>query len=265
MNQDFYLYRHAWRYNLAPDAEPELSDAECRELLGRGGWMVRNTYDYDCQEKTDFWYVVKDSFGGMEELTSNVRRKVRKALDAFEYRLIDVKTVEEQGYPILDATFKDYKVKDRVMNEKVFKSYLDYCKENVFDYWGIFDKEKEELVGFCMVHLWENSCEYGYTALWPEYKNNATYPFYGLFHSMNEYYLEKHHFKYVTDSARSITEHSNIQPFFEQNFKFRKAYCKLKMRYQWWFGVVVRVLYPFRGVIPSRSVRAVLRMHGYQD
>ena len=100
MNQDFYLYRHAWRYNLAPDAEPELSDAECRELLSKGGWMVRNTYDYDCQEETNFWYVVKDQFGGLEELSSNERNKLRHAFQSFEYRLIDRETVRQKAYPI---------------------------------------------------------------------------------------------------------------------------------------------------------------------
>lgn len=264
MNQDFYLYRHAWRYNLAPDAEPELSDAECRELLNKGGWMVRNTYDYDCQEKTDFWYVVKDSFGGMEEHSSNERKKLRHAFRSFDYRLIDQETVRRKAYPIVKATFEDYHVTDREMNERVFNEYLEHCGRNDYDYWGAFDQATGGLVGFCAVRVWDNSCEYGIIGFLPRYKHNATYPYYGFFYRMNEYYLAEKGFKYVLDGARSITEHSNIQPFLEQNFKFRKAYCKLKMRYQWWFGVVVRVLYPFRGVIPSRSVRAVLRMHSYQ-
>ena len=264
MMLDFFLYRHAWRYNLAPDCEPELTDSQCKELLKEKGWMVRNTFDFDCKNQTDFWYVIKDSFGGMEELDSNVRRKIRKAEAAFEYKLIDNQTVKQVGYPIIEATFKAYKVKDRAMNETVFNEYLDYCKENKFDYWGIFHKENQQLIGFCTVHLWDDSCEYGITAIWPENLHNATYPYYGLYYKMNEYYLENLKFKYVTDSARSVTEHSNIQPFLEQNFNFRKAYCKLRIRYKWWFGAIVRVLLPFRKLIWSRNVRAVLNMHKMQ-
>ena len=265
MNKDFYIYRHAWRYNGSPDCEPELSDSQCKDLLRQGGWMVRNTFDFDCKEKTDFWYVIKDSFRGMEEHDSNERRKIRKGLDSFDYKLIDNATLKNQGYPIIKATFDDYNVKDRIMNAKVFNNYLDECGETEFDYWGIFDKETKKFIGFCTVHIWDNCCEYGVSAIWPEYKRNATYPYYGLYHAMNTYYLNELKFKYVSDSARSITEHSNIHQFLEQNFNFRKAYCKLKIRYQWWFGILVRILYPFRAIIPSRNVRAVLKMHGMQE
>ena len=262
---DFEIYRHTWRYALAPDKESQLSDSQCKTLLKKGGWMVRNTFDFDCKEETDFWYVIKDTFGGMDELSSNVRRKIRKAENVFEYKIIDKQIVREKGYPIIKATFQDYEVKDRPMSEKIFNDYLDYCNNNRFDFWGIYNIENQELVGFCTVHVWNDSCEYGITAIWPENLHNSTYPYYGLYYKMNEYYLDNQKFKYVTDSARSITEHSNIQPFLEQNFKFREAYCKLKIRYKWWFGAIVRILLPFRNIIGNRNVKAVLKMHGFQS
>lgn len=262
---NYFIYRHAWRFNLSPDLEQELTPSQCGELLRHGGWMVRNTYAFDCREETDFWYVIKDQFGGMDELSSNERNKIRRSINALDIRLVDYGTIKEKAYPIIKATYEDHKSDDRLMNESVFEDYLMRCCQNKYDYWGIYDKKDGELVGFCAVHVWEDSCEYGMIGVKPQYRHNTSYPYYGLFYKMNEYYLAEKGFKYVLDGARSITEHSNIQPFLEQNFKFRKAYCKLKMRYQWWFGVVVRVLYPFRGVIPSRSVRAVLRMHSYQE
>ncbi len=262
---DYVKYRNAWRYNLAPDCEQELSDSQYKALLKQGGLFVRNTYDFDCRQKTNFWNLIKDSFGGMEELSSNVRRKIHRANDAFDYKIIDKQIVRENGFPIIKATFKDYKVKDRTMNETVFNEYLDHCQKYNYDYWGVFDKETQDLVGFCAVHVFENSCEYGVIGFLPQYKHNASYPYYGFFYKMNEYYLGEKKFKYVTDGSRSITEHSNIQPFLEQNFKFRKAYCKLKIRYKWWFGIIVRVLLPFRNIIGNRNVKAVLNMHRYQS
>ena len=262
---DFEIYRHAWRCALAPDKEPQLSDAQCKTLLRKDGWMVRNTYDFDCSEKTDFWYVIKDSFGGMEELSSNVRRKIRKAFTVFDYKHIDNQIVKKNGFPIVEATFKDYNIKDRPMSKAIFDDYLNYCDKNKFEYWGIYNKENQQLIGFCTVRLWEDSCEYGIAAIWPEYKRNASYPFYGLYYELNKYYLENQRFKYVSDSARSITEHSNIQPFLEQNFNFRKAYCKLKIKYKNWFGAIVWVLLPFRNIIGNRNVKAVLNMHLMQS
>ena len=265
MNHDFFLYRHAWRYNLAPDCEPELLDSQCKDLLHQGGLMVRNTFDFDCKEQTDFWYIIKDSFGGLEEHDSNERNKLRRSFQEFDYKLVDNAFLRKQAYPIIKATFEDYKTTDRPMTKAVFNDYLDHCESNNYDYWGAFDKATEELVGFCAVHVWDNACEYGIIGFLPKYKHNATYPYYGFFYRMNEYYLSEKNFKYVTDGSRSITEHSNIQPFLEQNFNFRKAYCKLKITYKWWFGILVRMLYPFRSIIPSRNVRAVLNMHGMQE
>ena len=262
---DFELYRNAWRYASAPDCEPELSDSQCKTLLKKGGWMVRNTFDFDCNEKTDFWYVIKDSFGGMEELSSNERNKIRRSNQVFDYKLVDIETVRQKAYPILKETFDDYQIAERKMNEAVFNQYLDNCSKENFDFWGAFDVETHELVGFCTVRLFENSCEYGLIGFLPKYKHNASYPYYGFFFKMNEYYLGNQKFKYVSDGSRSITEHSNIQPFLEQNFNFRKAYCKLKIRYKWWFGAIVRILLPFRKLIWNRNVKAVLNMHLMQS
>ena len=56
----FYLYRKAWRYDGAPHKEPQLQEAEWKALLKQGGLMVRNTFDFDCQEETTFWNLIKD-------------------------------------------------------------------------------------------------------------------------------------------------------------------------------------------------------------
>lgn len=94
----------------------------------------------------------------------------------------------------------------------------------------------------------------------PAYLKNSTYPYYGLIYEMNRYYLDELKLKYVNDGARSITEHSNIQPFLIEKFNFRKAYCKLQIEYQWWMKLGVNVLYPFRNIIPVRTVKAILNM-----
>ena len=261
---DFEIYRHAWRYALSPDCEPQLSDSQCNVLLKKGGWLVRNTYDFDCEEETEFWYVIKDSFGGMDEHSQNERKKLRHAFRNFDFQIVDIDLVRKKAYPILKATFVDYNVTDRAINEAVFAEYLDNCSKENFDFWGAFDVETHELVGFCAVRVFDYSCEYGLIGFEPKYKHNASYPYYGFFYKMNEYYLDNKKFRYVVDGARSITEHSDIQLFLEKNFKFRKAYCKLKIKYKWWFGIAVRVLLPFRKLIWNRNVRAVLNMHKMQ-
>ena len=260
----YSIYRNAWRFTGPPHEEQKLDKEAYSNLLSMGGLLVRNTYDFDCQKETCFWYVIKDRFGGLEELPSRVRNKVRNAFDNFGYQHITYDTMVKKAYPIIEETYADYPVHDRKMNPEIFRHYLDECKETAFDFWGIFEKESGELVGFCTVRLWEKSCEYGVTGILSKYKKSGYYPYYGLYHYLNSYYLEKQGFDYVSDSARTITEHSQIQDFLIQNFNFRKAYCRLEIHYKWWMKVAVKVLYTFRKMIPLQRVKAILNMEAMQ-
>ena len=261
--KDFYLYRHAWIST--PHFNERLSDEQCDALLKQGGWLVRNTYNFDQKEPSNFWYIIKDSFGGMAEHSQNERKKIRRALKSFEYRRVEKQLIVGKGYDILKQVRESYKVHDRVMNEMAFRELLDGWDEKENEFWGTFDKNDGRFVGFAVVRMFDIGCFYEMVTFYPEYKHNATYPFYGMFYILNQHYLGERQLKYVTDGSRSITEHSNIQPFLEQNFKFRKAYCKLKLHYKWWFGIIVRLLYPFRNIILNRNIQAVLKMHGMQS
>lgn len=253
----YHIYRKAWRFSGAPHEEPKLKKEEQKALLKQGGLLVRNTYDFDCQEETNFWFIIKDQFGDMEELSPRVRNKIRHAQGNFNYQLIEQSLLKENGYSIIAETYADYGVTDRTMNETVFKDYLDRYD---FDYWGVFEKESGDLVGFSCVRRWDDSCEYDLSGLLPRFKYNGSYPYYGLYHTMNQYYLQERGFRYVSDGSRSITEHSHIHGFLMQNFGFRKAYCRLVVSYQWWMKVAVKVLYPFRKRIKNPNVKAVLMM-----
>lgn len=254
---DFHLYRKAWRFSGAPHEEPRLTQEECRALLRQGGLLVRNTFDFDSQEESKFWFVIKDLFEGIDELSSRVRNKIRHAQKTFDYRLIDQDLLLEKGYPIIAETYADYAITDRTMNETVF---VEYLHQHAFDCWGVFDKESGALAGFSLVRLWNDSCEYDLSGMMTRYKHNGSYPYYGLYHAMNEYYLQEKGFKYVSDGTRSITEHSQIHEFLIQNFNFRKAYCHLAVHYNWWMKIAVKILYPFRKIIPIPQVKAILNM-----
>lgn len=259
----FYLYRKAWRFDGAPHEEPLLLENDWKALLKKGGLLVRNTYNFDQEKESHFWYVIKDTFQGLDDFSSNERNKIRRAVKTLTFKKVSINLLKSEGWNILQATYEDYAVSDRTMDETVFLDYLSACEKQDFDFWGIFDQEK--LIGFCTVWLWTpDSCEYGLIGILPEYKHNNTYPYYGLFYKMNEYYLGEKKYRYVTDGARSITEHSHIQDFLIQNFGFRKAYCQLAVHYQWWMKIVVNLLYPFRKIITLPRIKAILNMEAMQ-
>ena len=260
----YFKYRNAWRFNGAPHLETQLETSQWKPLLKEGGLLVRNTFGFDLEKESSFWYVIKDHYGDLAELRPRVRNKIRHALGAYDYRLINLALLQEQGFAIVEETFADYAITDRKTNKNIFSQYLLECEQQNFDYWGVFEKETSALVGFCCVRCWTDSCEYDQSGMKTHCKHNATYPYYGLFHAMNRYYLDKKGFKYVSDGSRSITEHSQIHDFLIQNFNFRKAFCHLEVHYQWWMKITVNVLYPFRKIITLPRVKAILNMEAMQ-
>lgn len=264
MNNHYHLYRNAWRFDGAPHEEQKLEKKEWLALLKQGGLMVRNTYNFDCQQETAFWSIIKDTYGGLEELTSKTRNRIMKAFDNLEFKLIDLSMVKEFGYPILKATYEDYAVSDREMNNDVFESYLQVYNYKKHECWGIFDKADGKMIGFQINWLWDNACQYDLIGVLPQYKRNQSFPYYGLFHTMNQYYLQEKGLLYVTDGTRSVSEHSNIQPFMEEKFNFRKAYCQLAIHYRLWMKIAVNLLYPFRKIITLPRIKAILNMEAMQ-
>lgn len=256
----YQLYRNAWRYDEAPHEECQLEPSEWKALLKQGGLLVRNTYDFDQAEESHFWFIIKDKFSGIDELHSRDRNKVRHAFGIFDYRIIPHEILKQKGYNITKETFEDYPISDRKMNKKIFAQFIEERSGKEFEHWGIFEKGTDNLVGYGIVHCWDCCCEMGATGILTEYKRNASYPYYGLYHFWSQHYLEERRFKYISDGARTITEHSQIHDFLIQHFGFRKAYCRLEIHYQWWMKVAVNLLYPFRNIIKSPRVKAVLNM-----
>lgn len=80
---------------------------------------------------------------------------------------------------------------------------------------------------------------------------------------MQEYYVEKQRLRFVTDGARSVTEHSNIQSFLDK-FRFRRAYCRIQIKYVWWVKILISFLYPVRNIIPIKKIKYLLRFEAMQ-
>lgn len=262
---NYHLYRNAWRFEGAPHLEQRLEKNDWQALLKQGGLLVRNTYDFDCPEETHFWHLIKDQFGGLEELSKKSRKAVRKALKSLDYRIVDKQLIESQGYEIAKKVYDSFETDKSPMDKQIFQKLLDLWDENNFEFWGVFDLVSGRLVGFSVVRIFdEDCCLYDTTCILPEYKHNKSCAFYGMYYKRNEYYLGEKKFKYVTDGTRSITEHSQVQTYLEEKFHFRKAYCHLAVHYQLWMKIAVKTLYPFRKIITLSKVKAILNMEAMQ-
>ena len=254
MTEKFVLYKQSWVYLGSVSDERQLSRKECRQLLKKGGWMVRNTYNFDTPGKTGFWFVIKDSFGGMEELSSKMRNQVRRSMANYTFRKMTREELLQSGYPVHRAAAEGYRVKCTPPSEEEYRQQLLSNTENEF--WGAFDRNDGHLAAFAKNIVFHNSCSYSTLKAYPD--ELSRYPYYGLIYTMNQHYLQECGLQFVNDGARSVTNHSNMQPFLIQKFHFRKAYCNLKITYRPPLGLCVKMLYPFRKHIPSTTVRNLL-------
>jgi len=226
--------------------------------------MLRNVYDWDCDTETSFWAVINDRVWRIEELPSKTRNQVRRSLrDCDIRRLTNCELVDADGYNVYAKAFERYHdVTVNVAARDAWESVV--LKSEKFEYWGVFRKEDGKLIAYGMNTVMDKSVNYNVLKAIPKYMNKH-YPYFGLLYTMNDYYLSVCGKKYVTDGFRSLTEHSNIQPFLEKNFLFRKAYCKVKIYYKWWLKLAVKALYPFRNIIPNQQIKAVLRFEEIQS
>lgn len=256
-------YRHALIWNGAIHEEPQLSEAEAKLLIGNStSWMLRNLYDFDSKEETTFWYIIKDSYSE-SEYTKKVRKYIEKANDKFDIRRISRARMINQGYNVYDKAHEHYSVDDGFrLNKDGFLREIQGMNDDEYEFWGCIDKETGILQAYCVCHVQDEMCWFKYSRANPEFLPKF-YPMYGLYDARHKYYLQERHLKYVLTSARSITEHSNIQNFLIEKFGYRKAYCRIRIYYRPWLKAIVTLLYPFRNIIKYRPVHNLLVMEQF--
>ena len=252
---NYHLYKCAWIFSGEPHQEHMLTRGEVKTLLKKGGWMVRNCYNFDSPEKMKFWYVIKDKFGGMEELSAKMRNQVKRCFRKMRVEKISDERLIQEGYEVYCQACEGYRIKAQPPTRQEFEDRIRYGQENEF--WGVFELETDKLVAFCMNLVTEEKADYKTMKAIPEWQQQ--YAYYGLLYEMNRYYLEERKLKYVTDGTRSVTEHSKIQPFLINKLRFRRAYCQMEMHYVWWLWIVIHLLFPFRKLFPQGGrVRGLL-------
>lgn len=252
-------YKKCLIWDLPSDEEPRLDINLARKLLTDSGClMLHNVYDWDCKEETNFWEIICDKGYEIQDLPSKTRNMVRRSLKDCDIRIIsNIELIEDNGYDVLDKAYIRYK--DKNCNPISRPTWEEAIRNDLkSEFWGVYIKETGKLIAYSKNSIGGLRVNYASMKSIPEYMNKH-YPNYGLLYEMTRYYLKERKYRYVTDGYRSITEHSGIQDFLIKRFLFRKAYCRLTIYYKWWFGIAVRLLYPFRSFINIAPISHVLK------
>lgn len=250
--EQFRKYKGGWVTSI-PHQSSKIDSDVARTLMRKGGCFVKNVYNWDKNEESLFWYVIKDTFGGIDELPAKVRNQVRKSQKTYDFRLVTPEEMLEKGFDLFNKSRARFGGDLSVTREQWEKR----IRGGVSDFWLSIHKESGLAEGFSINRITGDFCGYISMGVNPD-APKSTYPMYGLILEMNHYYLETLKLKYVCDGARSITGHSNIQPFLEDKFKFRKAYCDFQLFYKPWLRLAVNLMFPFRGLIKNNTIRVFL-------
>lgn len=258
MDQKYRIYKKALVWSGLPEEEKKLTHREAKNILSTSdAFFLKNLYDFDCKEHTNYWAIINDQNRDISELPSKVRNQIRRCLKDCEIRIISkVDLVKNNGYLVFTKAFERYHdVTVKIPARDIWENVI--LKSTDFEFWGVFEKNTGELIAYSMVSRFSNYVNYNVLKAIPEYMNKH-YPYFGLLYEMNQYYLSMIGMKYVTDGYRSVTGHSNIQPFLEKNFLFRKAYCRITLHYKPWFRFLINLAYPFRKIIPIKQIQHIL-------
>lgn len=257
--ENFTLYNNAWIIKSGLTTSNPINSVQANLLLNKGGWYLRNIYNWDKTEPSHFWYVIKDGFGGIEELPTKARNQVRKSLKTYYFKIVSYDEMVKVGCDLFNKSRERFGESQRFTQEKWIER-LNRDKNN--EYWIGYDIATGLPVSFALNAVYDEYVDYCTMGISPDVPNN-TYPMYGLIYEMTRYYLEERKVGFVCDGARSITGHSNIQQVLEDKFKFRKAYCDIQVFYKPIIGLAVKILFPLRNMIKPPKVNALLRQEAW--
>lgn len=278
IRNSFFLYKGCWLRITPPHLSSKLSKNEIKMLLSQGGdvkrdpsdfdvkeptsllgkllhklqskgIMIRNVYDFDSKDETEFWYIIKDQLDE-ENYPKKTKKYIAKANSKLKIGQISKAQMLTEAYDVYLSAFTKYVVKSNPLDKLDFIQMISN-HDNRYEYWGCTDLETGKLVAFSICFVHDGICECDTSKANPDYLTGY-YPLYGLYAARNQEYLGKRKLNYIITSARSITQHSNVQDFMIEKFNFRRAYCKVQMEYMWWLRIIIDILYPLRKYMPGK-------------
>lgn len=247
--QGWKYYNHAMIPTCAPHEEPDLTAIRNGQIWGKttGGrtpLLARWTTDWDCKTETNWWYCIKDTPIVLEKLPKQARKDIRKGLKNCAVRTITVDQYTDQLYECYCAAWSKYKNADKAMDKDDFTRSCRERKELV--YWAAFEAASGKLIGYFSVNEKNGYVEICQAKFHPDYLHIQVSG--ALYYTVLNYYLEKEGIRYVSSGSRSINHVTNTQEYKEKTFGYRKAYCKLHIKFNPRVRWLMAAIYPLRSI-----------------
>ena len=232
---DWKYYNHALISTLPPHEVPDIT-----QLANKDGWqndsgrplLARWTREHlcylpvrdsDCENETNWWYVIKDKPFNISSLKAKRRYEVNKGIKNFNTVVINPCEHKHALYEVQVAAFSAYpqKYRPNVTFEKFAKDIETWSEFTIF---GAFTKEDNKLVGYALLESQGEKCiKFSVQKTIPDYEKA------GVNAALVCKILE--HFEdfltaggYICDGERSINHETQFQNYLEKYFAgFRKS------------------------------------------
>ncbi|MGY8987287.1 MAG: sulfotransferase family protein [Flavobacteriales bacterium] len=225
-----------------PDIEVDIKDINKR-LIQENAYFARWTSDFDSEQESEFWYVICDTPMQIKDYSRNTRSKITRANKKLYVKEVTKDFLANNSYSVYLKAFRRYEASSSPNKKKYFINSLQDL-EGDWQFWGIFLKKNDQLVGYSQNKIIGDYCDYSTIKFDPDYLKY--YSSYILYYVMNHYYLNKNSFKYINIGARSLLHKTMTQNYLIEKFGFRKAYCTLHLEYRYLLRLIVQFLYKFK-------------------
>ena len=213
--------------------------------------LARWTEDFDCGYETEWWYVIKDTPLDLSKLKKKRRYEINKGNKNFDVKVIDAKKYIDE---IISTTKKAYKSWPEKYRPNVNQNEMrkDIIKWDKFKVFGCIDKETKEFCGYALITEHKDYAEFNVLRVDPQ-KEKRSINAAIVFAIVKEYENKLSNGFYINDGSRAIRHETAFQDYLEKYFEFRKAYCKLAIKYRFPINIIIKILFPFRNIITKDS------------
>ena len=254
---DWRYYNNAMISTLAPHITPDTScmDEHFFTVGGKRALFARWTTDFDKQDKSEWWYVIKDTPFDISTLKSSRRYEINKGIKNFECKRIVAADYAESIYEIIVESYNTYPEKYR---PHVTCEMVAEWTKGWKHVWGAFDSEGK-LSSFLQASIHDEYIDLMVLKSLPsKEKYNVNFAIINAFlNDMSEKIREG---KYICNGERNLVHETQFNNFIEKYFGFRKAYCTLNVKYPKKVKLFARMIYPFRKIFYSSQNKLMFKI-----
>lgn len=261
-------YKHALLPDVAPHEKIEIASVKKIFWKKYDGFplFARWISDFDCNQSTSWWYCIKDTPFDINELKAKRRYEINKGKKNFEVKRINPAEFKEELYSIQIKALEAYPKKYRPKLEK--NSFISQIDNWEYIVMGAFYRETNVLCGYALLKNNGRSIDFSVLKVMPDFEKagiNAAI----VGKICVEFDEELRNGIYINDGSRPVLHETNFQDYLIKYFGFRKAYCRLHIKYRFPINLVIKMLYPIRRILKSKTpllnkLYSVLMMEQYR-